>query len=309
MHIAGFSGGARIALSYGQRNIVDGVIACGALTTRNQIITIRAPVYALIGMEDFNFVETAQYFFRPENTPANLSIELTGEIHEWPSEQELSNAIAFFLLSEADAKIKCLDVKILQSELAIARKNQIDILKNKGDFISALQIAKTMSRMQYEYAANHFQALLNSIEYSQELNEELSQLRESIRFELTVRDTYMNALLIEDLAWWENEVSSLNKNIRQDKDKYRNLALKRIKAFLGIMCYTVTGKTIQSNDLDRAKKLLSVYELLEPHNPDMFYFNALYFQKKGNEKEAKMYLRKAIDAGFSNQEMIDRLNL
>ncbi len=307
--LAGFSGGARMALSYGQRNIVDGVLACGALTTTNQIITIRAPVYALIGMQDFNFIETAQYFFRPENTPGNLHIELSDATHEWPSELELSNAIAYLFLEGEPENKNCLDVEAISSELAAFKLSQINKLKKKNDFLSASLIAKNMTLLYNETSINQFQPILNSIEYSKDLSNELTQLRESIRFELSVRDAYMKALLEEDFGWWENEISSLNQNIMKEKDRYINLAFKRIKAFLGIMCYTITNKTLQSNDLNSAKKLLSVYKLIEPENPDMYYFYAIYYSKTGNPLEAKSFLQKAIKAGFSNQEMIDQIGL
>ncbi len=309
IYLAGFSGGARMALAFGQRNIVDGVIACGALATTNQIITIRAPVYVLTGMQDFNFIETAQYFFRPENTPGNLLIELSEEMHEWPSEQDLSNGIAYLLIHDNQLNRKCIDAKKIHAELTDMKKSQIDQLKKKGNFLSALLIAKNMTRLYKDESINPFQSLLNSIEYSEGLNKELNQLKESIRFELSVRDAYMNAFLAEDLAWWKNEISSLDQNIKQDKDHYRNLAYKRIKAFLGIMCYTITNKTLQSDDLKSAEKLLSVYQLIEPNNPDMFYFYALYYSETGQIYEAKSYLKKAIHAGFSNQELIKRIRL
>lgn len=307
--LAGFSGGARMVLSFGQRNIVDGVIACGALATKNQIITIRAPVYAITGIQDFNFIETAQYFFQPEEAPGNLFIELSEELHEWPSPNVLSNAIAFLILDKDAVNMKCIDFKELGRKLSENKKTEIETLKKKHDFLSALLVAKNMARLHSEADANLFQSLINSLEYSQEFNNELNRLRESIRFELSVRDAYMKALLAEDLSWWKTEISSLNNNINKDKDRYRNYAYKRIKAFLGIMCYSISKKTLQSNDLKNAEKLLSIYKLLEPDNPDMFYFYALYFKKNGEHENAKLYLRKAIDAGFSDPDMIEGIGL
>lgn len=309
VYIAGFSGAARMALSFGQRNIVDGIIACGALATKNQIITIRAPVYALIGMQDFNFIETAQYFFRPENTPGNLHIELSEDMHEWPSEQELSNTVAYLMLGEKPNAGKCFDVKKLRSEFISKKQTQITSLKEKGEFLRALLITKNMLQLHNLESIYPFQSILNSIEFSKELNTELNRLKESIRFELSVRDAYMNALLAEDINWWENELLSLDQNIEQDDDHYRVLAFKRIKAFLGIMCYSISKKTLQSNDLKSAEKILSVYKLIEPQNQDMFFFYALYYSNQGNIYEAKASLKKAIKAGFSNQEMIKQIGL
>jgi hypothetical protein len=166
-----------------------------------------------------------------------------------------------------------------------------------------------MTLLHSEASVNPFQPVLHSIEYSEDFNNELNHLRESIRFELEVRDVYMQALLAEDLAWWKTEISSLNQNIAKEKDRFKNLALKRIKAFVGIMCYTVTNKTLQSNDLKNAEKILSVYKLIEPGNPDMFYFYAVYYSEIGKMYDARSCLQKAIQAGFSNQELIDQIKL
>jgi predicted esterase len=162
--LAGFSGGARMALSFGQRNIIDGILACGALATTNQIITIRAPVYALIGMQDFNFIETAQYFFRPENTPSNLRIEISEDMHEWPSSKELSDALTYLILNENSESSKCLDKKDIFKELTSSKMICIEKLKKDGDFLSALQIAKNMALLNKEENLNQFQSLQNAIE-------------------------------------------------------------------------------------------------------------------------------------------------
>ncbi len=308
VYIAGFSGGARMALSFAQYHDVDGIIACGALVSANQIESINTTVFALTGMQDFNFIETAQYFFRSENTPENLRIELTDEMHEWPSEHELSNSIAYLILAENTKKIKCLDIGKTREQFGDSQKSRIDTLKKAGNYLSASLIAQNMIHLNDGESANQFQSIRNSLVYSEELNDELGRLRESIRFELTVRDTYLKALLSEDYAWWINEISSLNKKIRQDTDHYRNLAYKRIKAFLGIMCYTLTNKALQSGDTKSTGRLLSVYALVEPDNPDMFFFYAVYSKQTGRTEEVKIFLQKAIDAGFSDQLLLEKIS-
>ena len=133
-------------------------------------------------------------------------------------------------------------------------------------------------------------------------------LKESIRFELQTRETYYKQLAVKDSIWWKHEINTLNDQIKKSKSPYSALAYQRIKAFLGIMCYSLTDNALQHHDLPTASRLLPVYAYLEPHNPDMFYFRALYSKTTGNNvNEIKYYLQKAIDAGFSDQEKIEAL--
>ena len=77
-------------------------------------------------------------------------------------------------------------------------------------------------------------------------------------------------------------------------------ALKRIKAFLGIICYTLTNNALRTNDLNTASKTLEIYKLVEPANPDMSYFFALYYLKTGKIDLISEYLKGALENGFSD---------
>ena len=146
--------------------------------------------------------------------------------------------------------------------------------------------------------------LYNSVNYDYELNQQLNLLRESIRFELKVRDSYYKELAAKDINWWKHEIDDLNNHIANEKNKFDALAYKRIKAFIGIMCYSITNTALQNNDLQSAARILPVYAYLEPENPDMFYFFALYNKLTENSVASQEYLQKAIEAGFSDNEKI-----
>ena len=51
----------RQALGYALTHKLSGLILCGALASADQINAITCPVFAISGMDDFNFMETAQY--------------------------------------------------------------------------------------------------------------------------------------------------------------------------------------------------------------------------------------------------------
>jgi hypothetical protein len=131
-------------------------------------------------------------------------------------------------------------------------------------------------------------------------------LRKSLQFEYRVREAYYNALSSKDLEWWKREVDVLNSKIEAGNDVNMQFALKRIKAFLGIVCYTLTNNALQTNDLINAGKMLEIYRLVEPQNPDMFFFFALYSLKTGREDLIAGYLKNALENGYTDTPQIKK---
>lgn len=157
---------------------------------------------------------------------------------------------------------------------------------------------------------NNNQNLLNFYEssnYDDELNKQLNDLRESIRFELQERQVYYSAFFTRDLSWWQEELKQLNQKIENSDDLYESFAYQRIKAFLGITCYSLTSKSFRTDDLEAAEKLIPVYALIEPENADMYYFSALLAGRKGDVARASAQLEKAIQAGFDDTQQIQEL--
>jgi hypothetical protein len=306
--LAGFSGGARMVLTYAQYNTVDGVIACGALAAPEEISAVNTVVYGMVGMADFNFIEAAQYLFRPDNAPENLRIEFTEDLHKWPSAKELSRLVGHIYFEKEFTTQKCLNFKSLADGFLTEQTKIISDLKSSGNYISAYMLLQNLAHIDVLNNSEVFTEIYNSVDYEDKLNNQLNLLRESIRFELKVRDSYYKELATKDISWWQHEIKSLNDHINHEKNKYDALAYQRIKAFLGIMCYSLTSNALQSNDLHTASRLLPIYTYLEPENPDMLYFHAIYSKIIGKSKESHVYLEKAIAAGFTDAEKINELN-
>lgn len=305
--IAGFSGGARMAITYAQGNSVEGVIACGALAAHEQILASNTLIYSVIGMADFNFIEAAQYLFRPDQTPDNLRIEFSGEMHKWPSSNELTRLIGYMYFEKEFDTQKCLDKKSLIKTYISDQLKRSDEFLSSDNYIQAYLLMQNLAHVDALNNSKEFKEIYNSANYDDQLNHQLHLLRESIRFELKVRDSYYKELAVKEIKWWKNEIDILNNHILDEKNRYNVLAYKRIKAFLGIMCYSITNNALQHNDLKTAARLLPVYAYLEPENPDMLYYYALYAKLTGNPKESHDYLQRAVRAGFSDKSKIEEL--
>ncbi len=299
LFLAGFSGGARMVLNYAQYYPVSGVIVCGALAAPEQLEAIKYPVMCIVGMADFNFVEAAQYIFNPEQAPPVLNLQLTEDTHAWPGANTLNNAVGMLILIQNNYK-ECASVKGRIHEFTESQIRRCDSLVKSNNYIEAGLLARNLSKI--ENAASNDR--LKTLEYNTDFNTALNSLRESIRFELTVRNAYYSALNYENLEWWKQEIASLNKNILEEKDFYRKFALKRIKGFLGIMCYSLCNNSLRNNDLSMTERLMAIYRLIEPENPDIYYFSALFDYKTGHPDRVRELLKRALQSGFSD---IDRM--
>ncbi|MFO7657364.1 MAG: hypothetical protein R6W78_09870 [Bacteroidales bacterium] len=304
MYIAGFSGGARMALTFAQSHSVDGVLACGALGTSDQLSEIKTNVYAFTGIADFNFPEAAIYILNKESKPSTLHLELAGEMHQWPSADDISRGLGSLILNNSDKNNHCIDNKRQLKNLSDRYKITGDSLLKQNLLINASLVYENALNIKDLPLQKYFRQQLALITQNMELKNQLAGLQKSLQFEFKVRDAYFNALKVRDKTWWTIELADIEKQISENKDYMMRNAYRRIKAFLGIVCFSLTNNALRAEDLITAGKILPIYRILEPENPEMFYFSALYEMKTGNETEVKTNLRKALDAGFSNSEIM-----
>ena len=303
IYLAGFSGGARMAIGYASKHPVNGVIACGALAQPEEIKAVNCPIYAITGMDDFNFVEAARFVLNPDKIPSNLLIEITHASHAWPEKEVLTNALGYLSLS-ANTPGMAPQPKSLTKAYVWQQKSRIDSLVNDAEILQAILLSRNMSLVSAFEKKGDFKST-----YLKLLNEPVfaaqkEALSKSIQFELKVRDAYYNALQQKDTLWWGKEINSLQLKINSEKNLFARMAYKRIKGFLGIVCYSLGNRYASTKDLINLEKILSVYRMLEPGNSDMFFFSALDAQWRGNATLAVNNLVKAKEAGYSDLEKV-----
>ncbi|MBB3185909.1 alpha/beta hydrolase [Microbacter margulisiae] len=301
--LSGFSGGARMALGYALAHPVNGLILCGALASPDQISALRCPVISISGMDDFNFVETAQYLFQAQNMPANLKIELTHASHDWPDSLLLANEVGFLRLSCQAADLPAPDRVQLE---AYCQKQQarMDTLAGQDDFLRAALIAHNMASTKVFDDVISFDAAYNRLISNVGYKSQLGRLRQCLANEMNLRQPYIDAFITKDKPWWQTQISTLNQQIKTERDAYTRDMYLRIKAFLGIACYSLGKQAIVQHDAVALARILTVYRMLEPENPDMFYYTAFIPYWKGDNAATVRMLKKALQAGYSDMNQL-----
>lgn len=269
-YFTGFSGGSRMVLGYVTNHSANGVIACGAYANEKQIKAIKCPAFGLIGMDDFNFSETVNYILDPVNSPQNAHIELITASHEWPSPERLSSAFGWLRLSDqSDKNIS----KEQRKNYVMKQKARIDSLEENDDLIQAVCISKNMSDAKVFDDLGAFKAETKHLAKEPAFNKQLNELTQSLKFEFAVRQAYGKVLMTKDEKWWQNEIAELQKKTDTEPNKMKKMAYKRIKGFLGIVCFSYSRNFAQQRDIKHLEQILKVYKAVEPENEDMKHFS------------------------------------
>jgi len=303
--MTGFSGGARMALGYGMSHPLNGLIMCGALASPDQIRTLRCPVISISGTDDFNFMETTQYLFEEQSTPANLKIELTNASHSWPDSIMLGNALGFLYLSENTESHSSQQ----ESQLSIYCRQQqvrINLLKQQGDYLKATLIARNMSSTVPFSSDVSFASAYRDLKASQNYISQMNRLDKCLQIEISMRQPYLEAFHTKDTLWWKNEIRTTEDKINTEQDAYTTDMYRRIKSFWGIACYSLCKQAISSQNAEALTQILTIYRMLEPENPDMYYFSAFPYYWTGNNERSLSLLKKALKAGFSDRNQLNK---
>ncbi|GET29216.1 hypothetical protein SD074_14180 [Prolixibacter sp. SD074] len=280
IYLAGFSGGARMMLGYAANHPVDGVMACGAFASPDQLAAIHCPVTGLIGMDDFNFPEMVQYILKPENTPSHVHIVLTEASHAWPAKRRLTSVFGWFRLSASSNK------EASKQEIATFVKGQqtrIDSLAGAGELLQAACTSRNMASVGAFEKVGSFSVLTNELTNKPAYQEQLSQLTASLQFEFNRRQVYLQSLFSKDENWWKKEISALHGKMATEPNTMRRMAYKRLGGFLGIVCYSYAKQLAGQEDIPHLEKILMIYRLAEPDNKDMQHYREVLEQLKAQQ--------------------------
>lgn len=297
LYLGGFSGGARMSLDYAVNRTVHGVIACGALASPEQIQAIKCPVMAIVGMDDFNFIEAAQYIINPTTIPQNLSIETTTASHSWPEPAVLTRATGYLLLT-LEKFITCLDTSTLLKSYVAQQTTRLNSFIQSKDELNAVLLSRNLSIAKPFESLGSFRSRYEKMVKGDAFVQQRDNLLTNLRLEVSIREPYGKALQEKDSAWWKNEIRALNAKLTTEKDQQRNLVYHRIKGFLGVACYSMCNRATSQKEVSVLEQIVPIYRILEPENPDQFYYSAVLAHLKKNSSKEKYYLGKAREKGY-----------
>ncbi|MFH0759307.1 MAG: hypothetical protein V2B15_18620 [Bacteroidota bacterium] len=271
--VAGFSGGARMALYYGMKNPVYGIIMFGAGPGRLIDGFTQKQIYGVSGTRDFNFVEQYRPLFNDIGANSKYVNDYFRGTHAWPPEQTIREAVVFSL-REASEPYLALSLEFSEKFL-----EESDSLQRLNDLFFA---GKALEKAWYFAAGSPQQKRLSGKINTFRSNSGWLACQEKIESLLKAEDQmkhlYAEHLVEPDTAWWSKELNSLFTQISVCKDPAEKDYYYRLKGFLGIYLYSQINNLLNKKDSgDLIKRLIWIYEQVEPDSPDLVRFKTSVF--------------------------------
>ena len=295
IYFLGFSGAARMAIAYSAKNRIDGLVICGVGLGRQSQLPF--PIALICGMGDFNFLEQYYGLNDPKVFQKNRVTFHYNGTHGWPPNTILRDAI-YFVMARG--------INTTDEKAAYFSEKSKSYFNDKNYYLSfrAMEVSYKLSDANHEdqrrkelidlsenwYMKNYFQRY------------ELYLEEEQKRFQVLAA-----SLDIQDFNWWVNQIKYIDVRSNSKRNQMEAESYSRTKAFMGILMYSrVQGAFQGRNQFALISKYLKIYELVEPENPDMFFFKAVYAYAQNAENDAATYLSKAVELGFNDKNKLQQ---
>ncbi len=289
--LTGFSGGARMAFNYAFNHKAQGVIMMGA-GPGNQTQSFPFPLAMISGLRDFNFLEQYYPINSPEvQNPNLITLHWQGK-HAWPDSSTIADAVSFILytstvISEEDI------IRIPQ--LKKAKKAQAE-----NDLFMYFKELELISKTSTGEMQEKTKTSIANIQQSKKAQHYFLKFNNTLIAEQKRNQIYIKDLDEKPLDWWKANIIKLDELIADNKYINAN-SYARTRAFLGILLYSKTNAAISGRgNAKLLPKYFEIYELLEPENPDLFFFKAKYSYAIGDNDGTISNLKKALKYGFKD---------
>jgi hypothetical protein len=315
IYAAGFSGGGRYAQIFSQISTnIKAIISMGSGFSLNpsQPLLNKVPMLFLVGDEDFNYLEIMN-----SRQPLQLMglkyyiLEFHGK-HEWPDHRIINEALLWFEFDDCRRDKSRGNDPVIKTYQGKIRKNAEEFIAHQ-DLLSACK--EYEKGIAFLTGLTNTKSLVNNMNHCKGLPEYKSaseKMNKSLILESRLQQGYISALNQKDTSWWRNEIRRLNQEINQTEDSFRLSTYRRVKNFASMAAYTLSNTALKANDLPRSKKITDIYQIIDPGNPDGYYFRALYCSKTDQSDMAGQLFKKAVDLGFKDfqkarQELPDEI--
>jgi pimeloyl-ACP methyl ester carboxylesterase len=274
VYLVGFSGGARVAAFCAARmNDVSGVVCAGAAPAG----VVSKPCVLIAGLADMNYREAVRYKDEVGKKNQNVPMLVTAGKHEWP------------------------DVAAVEAALLVLNSGAPEHLQTITDSIAAVscywaeQWCRDLSLSSNKSIADYYQSRLSSysIACADKDHKELESLalkEDALQKELS------EAVLMRDTTWWR--ANGKNYFEPAGTSLHEQLMRRRLRGYVSLTCYTYATQSFKMTNMRATEKLVKVYSIVDPTNPEWAYMQARLFIMLSLNEEAMKSLQLLPELGF-----------
>ncbi|HHJ51791.1 MAG TPA: hypothetical protein ENJ89_01235 [Caldithrix abyssi] len=304
MYLMGFSGGAKGAvLTAIEDDRIRGVIACAGGFPQNQPPDAGSFEFAgIVGKADFNYWEL-RILERDLNATSRRHILIVHNgKHAWPPYTSMARALDWFDFNAARDGLLPLSRKRIQGFL---RRQQIILanLRRKGDLEGLAEEYRYLIRcLDGLHDTGAFREALKSLTGSPGYRKLSDRIIKIARQEFRQRQHLPAYLMEKGANWWQETIHSWDATSDSASEAF--WSRQRLKSFAGLLVYLYASQALSKQQTPVAQKLLSIYALLEPNNPDRYYLQAWLHALQGKAPLARKEVQQALSAGIDDPDKI-----
>ena len=295
--LAGFSGGARVAISSAMSNQqVESVIYCGAAMPIQKDTRLFS-LLGFAGMYDMNYTDVILFDQSLQNSNYNhFLIEWNGK-HEWPDSVTFRDAFYWITFNRMHTHEIPFNPQLAQQ---FVDENSKKLNTDNGYAETAAVNRKIMGFLSGLADVTKYASALSQAEQNPIYKKEMDQKQHIQQQETELKKQYVDAFQTKDLNWWKAEITRMNAiNDIQQKPMYQ-----RLLGFISLAGFSISNNAIQQNKFPLAEKMLAIYKLADPKNSDQPFLEACMFAKQGMNEKAMESLQHAVDLGLNDASRI-----
>ena len=308
IYLLGFSGGARVAAMAAMFFIpVKGVIACGAgIGGSEQPVLYKFDYFGIAGTADFNMNEMIQLDKPLTEAGFRHFITTFPGKHAWPPSTVMGDAFGWITLNAMKDGALKKDMAYL-SGLAGSFEARIDDLTKNNHLIAAADACHEAEAFSEGLIpAEKFRKSLDLLEKRADYQSQVAYRQKVLDQEEREKQELATALQSKDLSWWKAWTQRHASHVTRHENISPEDTLKdsRLMAFLSLFCYMNANAAMQRQDENAAVKIVAIYEMADPENPEPNYMRAILLARRAQHDAAITQLKIAVTKGFTDKQRL-----
>lgn len=312
VYLAGFSGGARVAVSvaYSLKGLAAGVIGCGAgfPSEINPSPSLPFAYFGTVGFEDFNFSEMRKLDQTLDRLAVPHRIVMFKGSHDWPPPEVCGDAVEWMELQAMKSGKRTRDETLIDEVLkkAVQKAQSDNSSKNAYEaFLGYKALEADFKGLRDVTAFNSERSRLeNSKEVRRSLRSEQEQ--EDRQNELgsklyALKERYQSggnsSSVRQEL---KNEIADLKRTAARKEDTPDRLVARRVLSLMTVQLNQEGMQFFQARNYSLAAFNFSLAAQISPENPRVLYHLACAYSQDGKKKDAIEALQNAVEKGFKD---------
>jgi predicted esterase len=317
IYAAGFSGGARLALSLASscKGCIAGVIACGAGFPPDIKPSASTPftLFSTVGTEDFNFPELLMLESVLDKLSIPSRVEFFDGAHDWASAELSTKAVGWMELQALKSGRRKTDAAFLDS-LWEEESRQARELEQSGSSFEAYRAYCALA-LDYEGLRDiaAVRERVKQLEGAKEIKRAVKEREEEVRQQRELTTELLRSLQarkeienrVEAGASFGAAIKTLKGKSRRAKDgTERRVARRTLNGMFVLVIEEGMRYRDAPRDYSNSVFHLEVAAEIEPDNPYVLFHLACAYALGGEKRKGLQALTLAVEKGFDDRPQI-----